>query len=233
MAKANVVICEAQMGEGKTNTATAILVDEYFAHVKAIVSPEGHVFPVEPYRLDMVKLLSLPGQSNGQETKIITIPKDYSTISDTKLFANYHLYGIKYVLCDPLTMLEYLNTGLITDGKLVIDEAYITGEARRGMNSLSLLYTWFAQQMRKRNIELYLLVQHGRFIDWRFRYIAKEKILCRYNEKTHKIKLLVQNLTKGTEKIVSYYAPQYWKYFDTNELPPVPEKMLIKGAQWT
>ena len=62
--------------EGKTNTATAILIDEYFAHVKAIVSPEGHVFPVEPYRLDMVKLLSLPGQSNGQEAKIITIPKD-------------------------------------------------------------------------------------------------------------------------------------------------------------
>lgn len=232
MAKANVTLVEAQMGEGKTNTATAILVDDYFAHIKAIVSPEGHTFPVMPYKLDTVKLLPLPGEGDEQEPKIITIPRNYSTISSTKLFANYHLYGIKYVLSDPMTMLEYLNTGVISSGKMIIDEAYITGEARRGMNSLSLLYTWFGQQMRKRDIELYLLVQHGRFIDWRFRYIAKQKILCRYNEKTFKIKLLVQNLSKGTEKVLSYYAPQYWRFFDTNELPPVPEKMLIKGASW-
>lgn len=218
--------------KGKTNTATAILIDEYFAHIRAIVSPEGHTFPVEPHKLDTVKLLPLPGKANGQEPKLITIPKNYSTISDCKLFVNYHLFGVKYVYCTPMMMLELLNTGVISSGKMVIDEAYISGEARRGMNTLSLLYTWFAQQMRKRDIELYLLVQHGRFIDWRFRYVAKQKILCRYNEKTYKIKLLVQNLSKGTEKIVSYYGPHYWKYFDTHELPPVPEKMLIKGAEW-
>ena len=234
MAKANVTIVEAQMGEGKTNTSTAILIDDYFRNIKAIVSPppQSYVFPVAPYKLDTVKLLPLAGQED-KEPKIITIPRNYSTISDTKIFANYHLYGIKYVLCDPLTMLQYLNTGVISHGKLVIDEAYISGEARRGMNTLSLIYTWFAQQMRKRDIELYLLVQHGRFIDWRFRYIAKQKILCRYNEKTYRIKLLVQNLSKGSEKMLSYYAPQYWKYFDTNELPPVPEKILIKGSEWT
>jgi len=230
MAKANVIIIEAAMGEGKTNTATAKLVDDYFAHIKAIVSPEGITFPVKPFKLDIVELLPL---HEGEESKLITVPDNYDTISDTKIFANYHLYGIRYVLCDPLTMLEYLNTGLISHGKMVIDEAYITGEARRGMNSLSLLYTWFAQQMRKRDIELYLLVQHGRFIDWRFRYIAKQKIICRYSEKTDTIKLLIQNLAKGTERIVSYYAPQYWKYFDTNELPPVPEKMLGKAVAWT
>ena len=86
--------------------------------------------------------------------------------------------------------------------------------------------------MRKRDIELYLLVQHGRFIDWRFRYVAKRKILTRYNDKTHKIRLLIQDLSRGTEKIISYYAPTYWPFFDTNELPPVPEKIIIKGAQW-
>jgi len=223
---------EAQMGEGKTNTATAIVIDKYFAQAKAIVSPEGHVFPVEPCKLDKLKLLPLPGENSAQEPKVITVPKDYHVVSDVKIFVNYHLYGVQYVLCDPLMMLEYLNTGLIANGILVIDEAYIQGEARRGMNSLTLLYTWFAQQMRKRDIELYLLVQHGRFIDWRFRYIAKRKILCRYSDKTQKVRLLIQDLSKGTEKIVSYWAPLYWRFFDTNELPPVPEKMLIKGSEW-
>lgn len=231
MAKANVTMIEAQMGEGKTNTATAVVIDEYFAHIKAIVSPEGYEFPVLPYKLDQIKLLPLSGAPE-QEPKIITIPSGYTTISDTKIFANYHLFGVKYVYCDAMMMLEYLNTGMLSHGKMIIDEAYISGEARRGMTTLTLIYTWFAQQMRKRDIELYLLVQHGRFIDWRFRYIAKRKILCRYNEKTQMVKLLIQNLSKGTERLMSYYAPQYWKYFDTNELPAIPEKMLMKGAAW-
>lgn len=233
MAKANVTLIEAQMGEGKTNTATAIAVDQYFSKIKAIESPNGIVFPVQPYRLDQVKLLPLSSAPDGEEPKIITIPSDYSTISDAKIFANYHLFGIKYILCGPEVMLEHLNSGLISNGIMIIDEAYISGEARRGMSTLSLIYTWFGQQMRKRDIELYLLVQHGRFIDWRFRYIAKRKILCRYNEKTNKIRLLIQNLGKGTEKLMSYDASIYWKYFDTNELPTVPEKMLLGGKKWT
>ncbi len=219
------------MGEGKTLTATAIVVDECLANITAIVSPEGYEFPVLPYRLDQVKLLPLSGMEE-QEPKIITIPQDYSIVTDTKVFANYHLFGIPYIYSEPTLMLEYLNTGALSHGKMIIDEAYIAGEARRGMNSLSLIYTWFAQQMRKRDIELYLLVQHGRFIDWRFRYIAKRKILCRYNEKTHMIRLLIQNLGKGTEKLMSYYAPNYWKYFDTNELPTVPDLMIGKAAKW-
>lgn len=196
------------------------------------MSPNGVEVPVAPHRLDTVKLLPMPWQENKEE-KIIRIPEGYATMSDTKLYANFHLFGVRYVYCDHTMMLEYLNTGVISKGKMIIDEGYIAGDARRSMNTLGLIYTWFAQQMRKREIELYLLVQHGRFIDWRFRYIAKRKILTRYNEKTHRIRLLIQDLSKGSEKIVSYYAPTYWRFFDTNELPPVPEKMIMKGAQWT
>ena len=229
MAKANVTMVEAQQGEGKTNTATAIIADTYFANIQAIVSPEGFVFPVKPYKLDTVELLPI---KEGQESKIITVPRNYGTISSTKIFANYHLYGMQYVYCDHITMLELLNSNVISKGILVIDETYIAGDARRSANTLTQIYTWFGMQMRKRGIELYLLVQHGRFIDWRFRYIAKQKILCRYIEKTNKIRLLVQNLSKGTEKITSYWAPQYWKFFNTNELPPVPEKVIIRAAKW-
>ena len=219
--------------EGKTNTATAIAVDQVFSKIHTIVSPDGTEFPVLPYKLDQVKLLPLPNASKDEEPKIITIPDDYSIKTDTKIFANYHLFGIPYVLCGLEVMMEYLNSNLISHGLMIIDEAYISGDARRGMSSLTLILTWFGQQMRKRDIELYLLVQHGRFIDWRFRYIAKRKILCRYNEKTQKIRLLIQNLGKGTEKLMSYDAPLYWKYFDTNELPAIPDKMLVGGKKWT
>lgn len=182
MAKANVTIIEAQMGEGKTTTATAIAVDAYKAR-------------------------------------------------KAKIFTNYHLYGIPYVYCTIQMMIKMLNTGIIKDGILIIDEAYIEGEARRAMSSLTLLMTWFGQQMRKRNIELYIIVQHGRFIDWRFRYIMKRKITCTYNEKSHMVRLLIQDLKKGTEKIISYWSPQYWPYYNTNEIPTIPQDMIDKALK--
>lgn len=236
MAKANVTLVEAQMGEGKTNTATALIADDYHAKLRSIVSPDGTIIPVIPYKLRTVKLPPPPrlqGKIDPRQYPKLVIPDGWGTNSDIRLFTNYHLYGMKYVYCDHVTMLEWLNTGVISHGKMVIDEGYIAGEARRAMNTLGLIYTWFAQQMRKRDIELYLLVQHGRFIDWRFRYIAKRKILTRYNENTHRIRLLIQDLVKGSEKVISYYAPTYWRFFNTNELPPVPEKIILKAAEWS
>ena len=235
MAKANVTIIEAPMGEGKTLTSTGILVDDYFAHLKAIVSPKtGIVYPVQPVKGEIVKIFPPDNMPKIEEPRIIRIPDGWGTVSDTKIFCNYHLFGLRYVFSDPGTMLTYLNEGAgetMKHCKMVIDEAYIQGEARRGMNSLSLIYTWFAQQMRKRDIELFLLVQHGRFIDWRFRYIAKRKILTRYNEKTHMVRLLVQNLGKGTEKPFSFWSPQYWQYYDTNELPQIPQSMIDRAGK--
>lgn len=221
---------ESQMGEGKTTTLVAICADRYYSKIKAIVSPDGVELPVEPYKLDTVWLAPPPGSESGKT--LIHIPAGWGTISDAKIFTNFRLFGIRHVLCDPITMLSYLNTGVISHGIMGIDEAYIQGDARQGMNTLTRIFTWFGQQIRKRDLELYLLVQHGRFIDWRFRYIAKQKIITRYNEKTHQIKLLIQNLSKGTEKIVHYDAEPYWRFFDTHELPPVPEKVLVKGAEW-
>ena len=234
MAKANVTIIEAPMGEGKTLTCTGILRDDYVAHIHTLINPAtGTQFPVQPVKGEIVKIFPPIGVKG--EPRIIKIPDSWDSISDTKIFCNYKLFGMRYVFCDPKVMLDYLNEGegqTMRHAKMVIDEAYIQGEARRGMNSLSLIYTWFAQQMRKRDIELFMIVQHGRFIDWRFRYIAKRKILCRYNEKTHMIRLLVQNLGKGTEKPFSFWAPQYWKYYDTNELPTVPQEMMNRAGKW-
>jgi len=259
MAKANVTIIEAPMGEGKTLTVTGILVDDYLAHVTGVWSPNGNYFRARSYKGEWIEIfppdeILVPSkQLVDTQGNVITsqqpavqhyeVPrsrivhadstKGWFIESDTKIFANYHLFGIRAVYCDAQMMLDSLNNSSLSHCKMVIDEAYIQGEARRGMNTLSLMYTWFAQQMRKRDIELFLLVQHGRFIDWRFRYIAKRKILTRCNDKTHIVRLLVQNLGRGTEKPFSFWSPQYWKYYDTNELPPMPQEMIARAGRWT
>lgn len=262
MSKANVTLVEAQMGEGKTNTATGILADASFSKVYAVRHPSGLIIPATKFiaRPEVGPIITMTSPLDPiwkskcspefvEEKKIILpelyeefisrigsavvqVTRDYTPLSTAKIFANFHLFGIQYVYCTVTTMLVLLNTGVIQDGILVIDEAYIEGEARRSMNPLTLIMTWFGQQMRKRNIELYLIVQHGRFIDWRFRYIMKRKIICSYNERTNIIRLLIQDLKKGTEKIVSYWAPQYWCYYDTNELPNIPSKMIEKAMMW-
>ena len=51
MAKSNVTLIEAPMGEGKTLTVTGIVVDDYFAHIREIFSPKtGSIFPLYPYK---------------------------------------------------------------------------------------------------------------------------------------------------------------------------------------
>lgn len=184
MPAVNVTLIEGRMGSGKTNTATAFVVDAY-------------------HRDPSVRIL-----------------------------ANFHLFGIRYAYCGAREMLQMLDSGLVKEAIMIIDEAYIEGEARRGMNPLNVLLTWIAQQMRKRKIELYLIVQNGRFIDWRFRFIMSRRILCHYNEKSHMIQLTIKDIRKGTEKNVSYWAPQYWKYFNTDEFPRIPEKMIERALEW-
>ncbi len=258
MAKANVTMIEAPMGEGKTVTVTGIVIDDYFAHVTGVWSPSGNYFRARPYKGEWIEIFPpeeilapsrqlvdtagnvissyqpAPIHYDVPKSKIIHADPAQGWLceSDTKIFANFHLFGVRSVYCDPKVMLENLNTPTMQNCKMVIDEAYLGGDARRNSNTMTLVLTWFAQQMRKRNIELFLLVQHGRFIDWRFRFIAKRKILCRYNEKNHIVRLLVQNLGKGTEKPFSYWSPQYWKYYDTNELPPIPQEMIARAGKW-
>ena len=209
--------------QGKTITATGIIADEYFAKAFAITSPSGYTYQVEPYDLDTVWLVN--------EKRYIKIPSDFKVHSELKVFTNYHLFGIKYIYSDPALMLQFLNTGVMNNCIMVIDEGYISADARRSQNALTIMQTWFAQSIRKRNIALYILVQHSRFIDWRWRYVARRKILTRYNEKTMMVRLLVQDLIKGTEKMISYWGPKYWKFYDTNELPPIPQAMIDKAKR--
>lgn len=204
--KGDVTLIEGEMGSGKTNTAVATCVDKYKISVKQNrISIRGREKDIEEGRK----------------------PRDIVPIK--KVFANFTLFGIVYVKCSIADMIRQLNNKLIKDAILVIDETYIEADARRGMSQIALIMTWFGMQMRKRHIELYIIVQHGRMLDWRFKFIASKTIQCKYNERTKKVSLLIQEVKSGKSKTLSYKASQYWKNFDTDELPEIPKKVL-EGA---
>ena len=170
-------------------------------------------------------------QGSGKTNTAVAKVKDaHEADPATKIFANLHLYGIRYVYADLGTIVEYLNSNLITEGYIIIDESYIGGDARRGMTLMTQVLTWFGSQIRKRGLHLILIAQHGRMIDHRFRLFMTEHILCSYNEKTHMITLtVVERGKKGKKRTYAYYGPQYWKNYDTNELPQIPETLLAKA----
>ena len=157
----------------------------------------------------------------------------YNKDPSTRIYANYHLYGVKYVYMRVSDMIKTLNDPKVfRNAKYVIDEAYIEGECRRGNNPLTVMLTEVSQQMRKRKIELYIIVQNGRFLDWRFKWIMTRRIVCKYNEKTFRVKLIIKDMIKNVERKRSFWAPQYWKYYDTDELPHIPKKMVDRALEW-
>jgi hypothetical protein len=222
-----VTLIEAPMGGGKTCTSTAFVVDDYYRRIYGIESPgiRSKTWKVKPYKLDFVKLAE-------EDDRIIHIPANFRTYSESKIFTNYHLYGIKHMFAPMEKVLEWMNTPIMLNAKWVIDEGWLSADSRRGMNPLTVIITQYAQLMRKLGIELFWLTQHSRFLDWRIRYITKRKIFTDLDKKTWICKLLVQNLYKGTEKTIHYYAPTYWRFYNTYEVPPMPKMMIGKAKNW-
>ena len=173
-------------------------------------------------------------QGNGKSgTMVARVVDAYRKDPAIKIYANFHLYGIRYVYLPLPLMLEYLNSGLIQDGYLLIDEAYISGDAREGMTAVVKLITKLANQMRKRHLHLYLSVPNAKMIDWRYRWAVTEKIICvGYNENTHMMKLIIKNKRKYQRpRTVVYDASQYFSYYDTDEQIEIPQSQIAKAIQ--
>lgn len=230
-------LVEAPMGGGKTNSVSGLITDDCFAGIYSIESPSGMIYPCSPYTIlsdpnypqtlgDMIVRLQC------EDERLVKIPPDFKINTSVKIFANYHLYGLPYVYADFKTVLGLMNTDTMKGCKWVIDEGWLGADARKGMSPLTILITQYAQLMRKMEIDLYWITQHARFLDWRIRYIAKRKILTKYNKETNICRLLIQDLVKGTEKVGHYYGPIYWRYYDTNEVPPMPDSVVAKARQY-
>ena len=150
-----------------------------------------------------------------------------------RIFSNMHLYGVKYVYDPRLAlMVANLNNDLLTDGYQLIDESYTTADATCQSNG-NRIVGWYAMGIRKRRMQAIFVAQHGRFLNWRIRFLMKERILaCGFNKQTKYVKCIISDLEKQTDRTVSFYAPNYWPYYDTNELPEIPMENNRRAQAW-
>lgn len=160
-----------------------------------------------------------------------------------KIYAvNMHLFSTKklkinYVYCPSIFgLIELINTDAIRDGIIIIDESYIVADSRSGMNPVTKIMTWFAQQIRKRHVHIYYIVQNGRFLEWRLRWMIVRRIICQLDDNVKgRIWLTVkylQGANRGTEKVFPFDGKRYWNHFDTDELPYVPVELIKRAGVW-
>ncbi len=230
---APIALIVAEQGGGKSTIATARAVDDTFAHVTRVRLESGYEVKASPALNDKGKPIIgyVTVHFPDKESFVAEVPEGACVIADSvRVFANYHLYGIRYVPCDLATILEYINTGLIVDGWILIDEAYIGGDSRNSMNLLNQIITKFGMQIRKRRLDLIVCYPLDKMADLRFRLIRTERITCHYDEKTQEITAEIKR-GKEKKKTITFWAPLYWPYFNTEERFAIPEKQISKALR--
>lgn len=154
----------------------------------------------------------------GKTLKYIYIPQSYKLYSPMRIFTNLHIYGIP---CEYIPsfrhMLHGLKTGHISNGWLLADEAHRGMSARNGMSSMGKDWVGEYFQFGKSHLDVMLLTHFPRMIDYLARLVPTIFVHCRYDPKTYKVIYTMRKKGEQGEKEHSFYAPQYFKYFRTDE----------------
>lgn len=236
---ADIRLITGEQGGGKSETLCAYPVDDYFKHLTGILSPNGEIISAKaidkadsellrqagvfPNKLRYVHIFS----DDGEQSKIIKIPQDFMALSPVKIFANFTLYGIQYAPIWIADIIEYINTEEFNDAWILADESVMT-DARNSMDLIGKNVALFGASIRKRKAHFCLAAQYNEMVERRFRLFATTTILCSYDKTTKYITLNIKK--KGEDAFeTDYYAPNYWGFFDTNELIKVPQHKIDRA----
>lgn len=194
-------------------------------------SSKGLLMSRKPFTYSPVTLIEGEPRSGKTNTAVARVVDAYKKDPETKIFANFTLYGVKYVQVQLVDILSLINSKILTDGYVLIDEAYTGLDARSSGAMLTQIITYLGMQAGKRAIRLIIIIQHGRMLEWRMRWLGEigEHIYCSYNEKNRMITLMIRSRKYKRPRELSYYAPPYWKYYDTEEIMPIPEAKIAKA----
>lgn len=233
MEEADVRVITGDQGAGKTTVGTALAVDDCCENITGITSPTGIRYEAQALTGDEQKKLITMGVKynphrhirvfslDGKQSKIITRPKDYIIESKVRLFSNYTLYGVRFMKVDIQTIVENINNPLVWNGWILLDESIMT-DKRDTMAGEGKMMAWFGAQSRRRRLHMVILAQYSSMVQGRFIQYGKTKVLCTYDKYSRVVTI---DVNKNSEVMTptSFYAPEYWTYFDHEEIVKVPQ----------
>jgi len=214
--EAHITLIEGDQGEGKSNTATGMIVDAHSRDCVRIFCRDKLNMECEVINYDRKNRIAKI-RVDG-DIKLIRIPSSYNLKSPMRIFTNFHLYGIPYVYCPSFAhILKWMMQDIIKDGWLLIDEYYIGGNARDCMTAFGKALEKQGFQYRKMQLEVIIITPMASTIDRYMRIIPTKRISCAYNKKTREITLEIREKGIHGKKTVTYDATQYWGNYWTNE----------------
>jgi hypothetical protein len=221
--EADIRFIVGDQGQGKSTTGVAYAVDDYFKHASVIL-PSGEKYPIVATHPHYVF-------QNGD--RFFQLPKGfrqlgYQIVSPIKIFANFTFYGVKFFRCDLPVMIANINTEWFTDAWFLIDESFIT-DKRYSMSHVGKIVAEFGATIRKRRLHFLLLMQYKSMGEMRFRAFATQTILCSRPIGSPIITLEISRKHSKQKTTVSYDSRQYRKFFDSNELIPIPEHVIKRA----
>lgn len=211
-----VTIIEGEQRSGKTCTGVAKIVDPYFNDCVRIYCRDVLGIDCIVKAFDRRNKIAKIKQ-NG-ESQLVRIPRNYKLHSPMRIFSNIHLFGLPYVFLPSFRhTLKWLKSGIICNGKLLLDEAHVGINARASMTSIGQEMEKQSFQYAKAMLEVIMITHMARMIDWTARTIPTERLHTAYNKKTKMVTYTRKRKGEKGVREVSYYAPQYFPFFWTNE----------------
>jgi hypothetical protein len=235
---ADIRLITGDQGSGKSCTEVAFAVGDYYDKLTGIVSPTGEVIKAQcidkkdklilrqagltPNKFNYVRVFS----DNGRDSKLIHFPKNFMAVSQIKIFANFHLYGIVFSYITLADLIQYVNTELFNDAWILSDESVMT-DARNSMETAGKLVAALGATIRKRDAHLCIGAQYNEMVERRFRLFKTTTVECTYDEDS---KYITLEITKRGEQpfTTDYWSPNYWRFYNTKELIPVPQQKIDK-----
>ena len=209
-------IVEGDQRSGKTVYSVAKIRDSYDKDCGRIFCEDYLKIACEVkayYRYDRIIKIK-----HENAIKLIQLPNNYRVYSPMRIFSNIHLYGIPYVYIPSFRhMLDWLKSGFICKGWLLSDESHQGMSARNGMSSMGREWVGQYYQFGKSELDVIMITHHARMIDFLARLVPTQRIHCRYDPKTFKVHYTLRKKGEQGEKEHSFFAPQYWGNYRTNE----------------
>jgi len=98
-----------------------------------------------------------------------------------RIYSNISL-NIPYVKFDAGYFVAHVNDHEMDDCILLLDEAYLLMDSRSGQTKMNKLGSYFVAQTRKRDVDMYVCVQHVDLVDKRLRRAVDERGTCHYRK---------------------------------------------------
>jgi len=243
---APVTIVEGEQKSGKTNFCVSRVIDPVFRYLTSIKLRDGVVVRAEPvlkpngYAVIGAAKIWYP---NSNQPVIDAVPKGSILIADgIKIFANFHLKGVRYHYMNVREIITHLNDGMITGlplykgekviaAYLIVDEAYLMGlDKRRSLSPLAIVMSQLGYQLAKRHLYTMIALPDAIVLGFRIVNIESEHVVCTYDERREEITARIRARKKYKMlRPISFNARTYWKYYDPDEQHKLSESEMARA----